>query len=119
MTELRVGTWQGQKIFSSTKHPTRLPRFTQPPVQWVPRALSLHIKGLGCEADYSLPSNAEVLNEWRYPSILPYAFMVCMGSVFHQVQGSRLFLSNRHNRVYFIPLHYDGSRDSFNKIVTI
>jgi hypothetical protein len=33
---------------------------TQPPVQWVPRALSLGIKRTGREADHSLPSNAEV-----------------------------------------------------------
>jgi hypothetical protein len=32
----------------------------QPPIQWVPGALSLGVKWLGCEADHSSPSSAEV-----------------------------------------------------------
>jgi hypothetical protein len=33
---------------------------TQPPIQWIPRALSLGVKQLGCEADHSPPSTAKV-----------------------------------------------------------
>jgi hypothetical protein len=33
---------------------------TQPPVQWVPGALSLGVKRQGRETDHSLPSSAEV-----------------------------------------------------------
>jgi hypothetical protein len=33
---------------------------TQPPIQWVPGALSLRVKRPGREADHSLPSSAEV-----------------------------------------------------------
>jgi hypothetical protein len=33
---------------------------TQPPIRWVPGALSLGVKRLGREADHSPPSNAEV-----------------------------------------------------------
>jgi hypothetical protein len=33
---------------------------TQPPIQWIPRALSLGIKRPGREADHSPPSSAEV-----------------------------------------------------------
>jgi hypothetical protein len=33
---------------------------TQPPIQWVPGALSLGVKRPGREADHSLPSSAEV-----------------------------------------------------------
>jgi hypothetical protein len=33
---------------------------TQPPIQWVPGALSLGVKWPGCEADHSPPSTAEV-----------------------------------------------------------
>jgi hypothetical protein len=36
---------------------------TQPPIQWIPGALSLGVKRLGREADYSPPSSAEV-KEW-------------------------------------------------------
>jgi hypothetical protein len=35
-------------------------RPTQPPIQWVPGALSLGVKRPGCEADHSPPSNAEI-----------------------------------------------------------
>jgi len=33
---------------------------TQPPIQWVPGALSLEVKHPGREADHSLPFSAEV-----------------------------------------------------------
>jgi hypothetical protein len=33
---------------------------TQPPIQWVPGALSLEVKQPWCEADHSPPSSAEV-----------------------------------------------------------
>jgi hypothetical protein len=36
---------------------------TQPPIEWVPRAVYLRIKQPGREADLSPPSNAEVRNE--------------------------------------------------------
>jgi hypothetical protein len=36
---------------------------TQPPIQWVPGALSLWVKQPGREADHSPPSSAEV-KEW-------------------------------------------------------
>jgi hypothetical protein len=39
---------------------------TQPPVQWVPGALSLGVKRPGREADHSPPSSAEVKNAWNY-----------------------------------------------------
>jgi hypothetical protein len=33
---------------------------TQPPIQWVPGTLSLGVKWLRCEADYSPSSSSEV-----------------------------------------------------------
>jgi hypothetical protein len=36
---------------------------TQPPIQWVPGALSLEVKRPGHEADHSPPSSAEI-KEW-------------------------------------------------------
>jgi len=39
---------------------------THPPMQWVTGALSLEVKRLGHEADYSPPSSAEVKNAWSY-----------------------------------------------------
>jgi hypothetical protein len=44
---------------------------TQPPIQWVPGALSLGVKQLGREVDHSPPSSAEVKNVWSYTSTLP------------------------------------------------
>jgi hypothetical protein len=44
---------------------------TQPPMQWVPGALSLEVKRPGREADYSPPSSAEVKSAWSYTSTLP------------------------------------------------
>jgi hypothetical protein len=37
---------------------------TQPPIQWIPGALSLGVKRPGREADHSPPSSAEGKNVW-------------------------------------------------------
>jgi hypothetical protein len=37
---------------------------TQPPIQWLPGALSLGVKWPGREADHSPPCTAEVKNAW-------------------------------------------------------
>jgi hypothetical protein len=44
---------------------------TQPPIQWVPGALSLGVKRPRCEPDHSPPSSAEVKNAWSYTSNHP------------------------------------------------
>jgi hypothetical protein len=44
---------------------------TQPPIQRVPGALSMGVKQPGREADHSLPSSAEVKNEWSHTSTPP------------------------------------------------
>jgi hypothetical protein len=41
---------------------------TQPPIQWVPGALSLEVKRPGREADHSPPPSAEIKNVWSYTS---------------------------------------------------
>jgi hypothetical protein len=45
---------------------------TQPPIQWVPGALSPGVKRPGREADHTLPTSAEVKKTWVYTSTLPY-----------------------------------------------
>jgi hypothetical protein len=45
---------------------------TQPPIQWVPGALSLGVKRPRGEADHSSPSSTEVKNAWRYTSTHPW-----------------------------------------------
>jgi hypothetical protein len=42
---------------------------TQPPIQWVPGALSLGVKRPEREADHSPTSSAEVKNAWSYPPL--------------------------------------------------
>jgi hypothetical protein len=48
---------------------------TQPPIQWVPEALSLGVKRPGREADHSPPASTKVKKMWVYTSTAPYAFM--------------------------------------------
>jgi hypothetical protein len=48
---------------------------TQPPIQWVPEALSLGVKRPGREADRLPLSGAEVKNACSYTSTPQYAFM--------------------------------------------
>jgi len=50
---------RGWEFFSS---PPCSDRPTEPPIQWVPRALSLGVKRLGREADRSSQSSVEVKN---------------------------------------------------------
>jgi hypothetical protein len=45
--------------------------FVQPPIQWVPGALSLGVERPGLEADHSPPTNSEVKNAWSYTSAPP------------------------------------------------
>jgi hypothetical protein len=44
-------------LFTTSSRTALVP--TQPPIQWVPGALSLRVKRLGFEADHSPPSSAE------------------------------------------------------------
>jgi hypothetical protein len=39
---------------------------SQPPIQWVPLAVSLGVKRPGREADHLPPSSGEVKNAWNY-----------------------------------------------------
>jgi hypothetical protein len=60
-------------LFSTSSRPTLGP--TQPPIQWLPGALSPGVKWQGREGDHSPPAIAEVKKIWIYASIPPYAFM--------------------------------------------
>jgi hypothetical protein len=50
-------------------------RSTQPPIPWVPGALSPGVKRPGLESDHSPPASIEVKKIWIYTSTLSYAFM--------------------------------------------
>jgi hypothetical protein len=59
----------GIYLFTTTSRMAMGPN--QPPLQWVPGALSLGIKLPGREANHSPPSSAEVKNAWSYISTPP------------------------------------------------
>jgi hypothetical protein len=60
-------------LFSTAARPALGP--TQPPIQWVPEALSLGVKMPRREADYSRPYSDVVKNAWRYNSTSQYVFL--------------------------------------------
>jgi hypothetical protein len=51
---------RGSKIFSPLRRPDRLWGPTQPPIEWVPGALSPGVKWTGRETDHSPPTSAEI-----------------------------------------------------------
>jgi hypothetical protein len=53
--------------------PTDFSLSVQPPIQWVPGAISLGIMRPGREADHSPPSNAEMKNGGAIPP-LPHTY---------------------------------------------
>jgi hypothetical protein len=61
-------------LFSTSSKPALWS--TQPPIQWVLRALSPRVKRPGREADHSPRVNAEVKKIWICKSTPPYDFMV-------------------------------------------
>jgi hypothetical protein len=66
----------GWEFLSSTPRPDRLMEPTQPPIQWVPGALSLGVNRPGREADHSTPFSAEVKKMHGAIRLLPqYVFM--------------------------------------------
>jgi hypothetical protein len=60
-------------VLFTVSRPTLGP--TQPPLQWILEALSPGVKWPGCEADYLLPSIAEVKNGGTTLPLHPYVFM--------------------------------------------
>jgi hypothetical protein len=56
-------------LFTTESRPALEP--TEPPIQWLPGALSLVVKRPGREADHSPPSSVELKNAWGYTSTPP------------------------------------------------
>jgi hypothetical protein len=54
---------------------------TQPPIKWVPVALSLSVKRPGREADHSPSSSVEAKNAWSYTSTPPIHLHVMLLSL--------------------------------------
>jgi hypothetical protein len=73
---MRVQDLEGSRNFLLTTMSRPVLGHIQPPIQWVPGAISLGVKWLGHKADHSPPSSAGVKNMWSYTSTPLYAFMV-------------------------------------------
>jgi hypothetical protein len=58
-------------LYSTASRPVLGP--TQPPIQWVPVALSPEVKRPGREADHSSPSNVDVKNSRAIPPLLHWS----------------------------------------------
>jgi hypothetical protein len=69
LSGVRVSAGAGNFSFTTASRLDLGP--TQPPIQWVPGALSLGVKWHGREADHSHPSSADVKNAWSYTSAPP------------------------------------------------
>jgi hypothetical protein len=65
----------GSRIFSSPRRKRPVLGPNQPPIQWVPGAISPGVKRPWREDDYSPPISAEVKNTRIYTSTPPYVFM--------------------------------------------
>jgi hypothetical protein len=61
---VRVRVLVGSRIFSTLSGLAL--GFTQPPIRWVPGALSQGVKRPGREADHSPPASTEVKKMWIY-----------------------------------------------------
>jgi hypothetical protein len=55
------------RLFSTHSRPALGP--TQPPIEWIPGAISPGVKRPGSEADHSSPSSAEVKNGGAIPPL--------------------------------------------------
>jgi hypothetical protein len=61
--------WQEQETFLLSTATIQSLGPTQPPIQWVPGALSTGVKRQGREADHSLPPSADVKNSEAIPPL--------------------------------------------------
>jgi hypothetical protein len=69
---------------------------TQPPVQWVPGALSLGVKRVGREADHSPSSLPMSKNVWSYTSTSQYVFIAwCSVKAEGQLYFTLLYLVSK------------------------
>jgi hypothetical protein len=70
---VRVPESAGTFLFTTASRPSL--GSTQPPIQWVPGALSWGVKRPESVTDHSPLSSAEVKNVWRYTSTPQYTYM--------------------------------------------
>jgi hypothetical protein len=67
-----AGLRKGLFLFIIASTPAVEP--TEPPIQWIPEALSVGVKRTGREADHSPPFSAEDNHAWSYAFTPPHIF---------------------------------------------
>jgi hypothetical protein len=113
---------QGLEVFLFTTASRMALGPTQPPIQWVPEAVSLEVKRPGRETDHSPTSRAEIKNAWSYTSIPQYAFVVwCSVKVQGQLYFKNLLLHDgkRACAVLAFMLEREGAPNGSIMLVTI
>jgi hypothetical protein len=78
---------RGKRLFFYCTASRPALRPTQPPIQFVPEALSPGVKGPGREADHSPPTSAEIKNGGAIPP-LPPRHDVVLNYLINYVQGN-------------------------------
>jgi len=77
-----VTSWFGsQQIFLFSKASRMSLGPIQPPIQWVPVALSPRLMWPSRETDLPFPSSTV----WRYTSVSRYSFVACTGTTYLQL----------------------------------
>jgi hypothetical protein len=74
----------------------------QPPIQWVPGALSLVVKQPGREADHSPLLSAEIMNVWSYTSTPRRSSQCLIYTVHMALCIPSLILITRNLPVYYL-----------------
>jgi hypothetical protein len=120
LVDLGFESRQGLGIFllTTASRPALVP--TQPPIQWVPGALSLGLEWPVREADNSTPSSAKLKNAWSYTSTPQYAFMAwCLFKRKHRDSFTFTFIKLFvYIHVHLVPLHHVMVRPAVETIFT-
>jgi hypothetical protein len=91
-----LNSWQKQGFFHFASASRRTLGPIQPPIQWVPRALSAGVKRPEREADHLPPSSAEIKNAWSYICTIQYVFLVsCLIKQWIRLQWRGTYSSTR------------------------
>jgi hypothetical protein len=95
LDDRRFKSWQVLGIFLFTTASRKALGPSQPPIQWVPGALSLGVEQLGSEVCHSPPCSAEVKNAWS-----------CIFTPPLRLHGVVLSLKKAQGQLYFTLLFF-------------
>jgi hypothetical protein len=102
-------------LFSMLSRPAPGP--SEPPIQWVPWALSPGVERPGCEADHSPQASAKVKKMWIYTSTPPNTFIAF--TLLHNAQRKSVIRTARLHlkfRVWAYSFYKDYLRSNYMDI---